>query len=628
MDVNLLYKNTSHPGTISPFLTINGDIMQLTRFACALVCAFSTFGVTCSAATLIQHVRVFDGSKMLGERNVLIDQGKIINADFKAPVRAELKLVDGKGKTLMPGLIDAHVHAYQDQDLPLIYGVTTQIDMFSAVTAMQDLHKRRDDLKNTQSSDVFSAGILATAPKGHGTEYGFEIDTLTKPEQAQAWVDRRIAEGSHFIKIVMEQGGIGYHFNSLDLATVKALIKASHARGKLAVVHISTLEDAKAALQSGADGLVHLFNGKTLSPQQLQELVRLAKARHAFVVPTFSVLESIAGIKAQDVLNDRDMMQLLSKSQIMPLNATYGMEVKQNLLEAPRQLTAALHLAKVPVLAGTDAGNRGTQFGISMHHELAALVQAGMSPSAALEAATSAPAKAFRLSNRGRIQNGYKADLLLVEGDPSIDIGATRRIVEIWKNGEIVSPLRTQKLQQVAKENAVKSSAIPLPLDGRISLFSAEKFASPFGYGWMASTDAAMGGKSSVELSIGEPESSGQASLLIKATINSGFSFPWAGVVFFPASQPMQAADLSNANILKFKVKGDGKSYNVGFTMQGSFIPLNVGFTAAAEWQEVSLPLAKFKGLDPSIVTMLGFNAGPTPGNYQLQIADVRLLKE
>ncbi len=602
--------------------------MKLTRFTCALLCAISTCSVGASAATLIQHVRVFDGSKMLGERHVLIDQGKIIDADFKAAVRAEYKLVDGRGKTLLPGLIDAHVHAYQDQDLPLIFGVTTQIDMFSAVAAMQALHKHHEDPKNSQSSDVFSAGILATAPKGHGTEYGFEIDTLTKPEQAQAWVDRRIAEGSHFIKIVMEQGGIGYHFNSLDLATVQALIKASHARGKLAVVHISTFEDAKAALKAGADGLVHLFNGKALSPKQLQEVVSLAKAKRAFVIPTFSVLESIAGIKAQDVLNDKDMMQLLSKSQVMPLNTTYGMEVKQNLLDAPRQLTAALHLAKVPVLAGTDAGNRGTQFGVSIHHELAALVQAGMSPSAALEAATSAPAKAFRLASRGRVQNGYKADLMLVEGDPSIDIGATRRIVEIWKNGEIVSPLRTRKLQQVVQENAVKSLAIALPPDGRISLFSAEKFASPFGYGWMASTDAAMGGKSVVDLSIGEPEPSGQASLLIKATINPGFSFPWAGVVFFPASQPMQAADLSNANTLKFRVKGDGKSYNVGFTMQGSYIPLNVGFTATADWQEISLPLTRFKGLDPSIVTMLGFNAGPTPGNYQLQIADVRLLKE
>ncbi|MBC3873138.1 CIA30 family protein [Undibacterium sp. LX15W] len=586
------------------------------------------------AATLIQNVRVFDGEKMLTTRHVLINQGKIVNANFKGKITSDMQLVDGTGRSLLPGLIDAHVHAFQDQDLPLLFGVTTQIDMFSPVAAMQDMHQRRQKPNNPNNansangSDVFSAGILATAPKGHGTEYGMEIETLTKPEQAQAWVDRRIAEGSHFIKIVMEQGGIGFHFNSLDLATVQALIKASHARHKLAVVHISTYADAKAALAAGADGLVHLFNGTAITPAQIQELVQLAKTHHAFVIPTFSVLESIAGIKAKDVLADNNMLQLLGKNQLMPLNTTYGMEVKQELLNAPKQLTAALHQAKIAVLAGTDAGNRGTQYGISLHHELAALVQAGMSPSAALQAATSAPARAFQLKDRGRVQNGYKADLLLVDGDPSADISSTRRIVEIWKNGNIVSPLRTQKIQQVAEENSRKKSAIDLPADGRISLFSASKFASPFGYGWMASTDAPMGGKSAVELSAADADIAGQTSLMIKATINPGFAFPWAGVVFFPSSQPMQPADLSNANTLKFKVKGDGKSYNVGFTMQGSYIPLNQRFTAGAEWQEISLSFKQFKGLDASIVTMLSFNAGPDAGTYQLQIADVRLLKE
>lgn len=580
------------------------------------------------ASTLIQNVRVYDGEKMLPARHVLIDQGKIINANFKGKITGNMQLVDGKGRSLLPGLIDAHVHAYQDQDLPLLFGVTTQIDMFSPVAAMQDMHQRRQNVNNTRAPDVFSAGVLATAPKGHGTEYGMEIETLTKPEQAQAWVDRRIVEGSHFIKIVMEHGGIGFHFNSLDLATVQALIKASHARNKLAVVHISTYPDAKAALEAGADGLVHLFAGTVISPAQIQELVHLAKVHRAFVIPTFSVLESMAGIKAKDVLDDGSMVQLLGKNQLMPLNSTYGTEVKQELLNAPRQLTAALHQAKIAVLAGTDAGNRGTQYGISLHHEMAALVQAGLSPSAALQAATSAPARAFQLRDRGRIQNGYKADLLLVEGDPSVEISASRRIIEIWKNGEIVSPLRTQKIQQVAEENSRKKNAVDLPADGRISQFSASKFASPFGYGWMASTDAPMGGKSVVELSAGEADNAGQTSLMIKATINPGFAFPWAGVVFFPATQPMQPADLSNANTLKFKVKGDGKSYNVGFTMQGSYIPLNLRFTAGAEWQEISLPFKQFKGLDASIVTMLSFNAGPDAGTHQLQIADVRLLKE
>ena len=600
--------------------------MKLTH----LVIALASAGVMMSAqaSTLIQNVRVFDGEKNLGVRNVLLDKGKIINANFKAKISPDMTLVDGKGRTLLPGLIDAHVHAYQDQDLPLLFGVTTQIDMFTAVPLMKDMNQRMAAGKNSRNADLISAGVLATAPGGHGTEYGMEVDTLTKPEQAQAWVDRRIAEGSHFIKIVMEHGGGGLKFNSLDVDTVQALIKASHARGKLAVVHIGTFEDAKAALGAGADGLVHLYVGSNITEAQSKEIVALAKKNGSFVIPTFSVLESMAGIKSQDLLNDASMMNLLGKTQVIPLNSTYGKQENKQWMTAPNTLTAALHAAKVPVLAGTDAGNTGTQYGISLHHELSSLVNAGLSPSAALQAATSAPAKAFRLKDRGYIMNGYKADVMLVEGDPTSDITATRRIVEVWKDGEIVSPMRAEKLAQVAKEKAVKTAEVQLPSDGRISLFSAEKLASPFGFGWVPSNDAPMGGKSSVKMKVNPVPEMTQNALHVEASVNPGFAFPWAGVAFFPAAQPMQAVDLSAANTLKFKVKGDGKNYTVGFTMQGSFIPVTVAFTAPTEWTEVSLPFSRFKGMDATIVTMLAFNAGPETGNYAFDIVDVRLVKE
>jgi imidazolonepropionase-like amidohydrolase len=581
-----------------------------------------------ASSTLIQNVRVFDGERMLPSRSVLIANGKIVDTNFKAKVKPSMYVVDGKGRTLLPGLIDAHVHAFQDQDLPLLYGVTTQIDMFTGVSLMQEMNKRMQNGENQKAADLISAGTLATAPGGHGTEYGMTIETLTKPEQAQAWVDARIAEGSYFIKIVMEAGGDYRAFNSLDLPTVKALIQAAHLRKKLAVIHISTFADARAALEAGADGLVHLFTGKEISDADLIQLVQIAKIKKAFVIPTFSVLESMAGVKEESEINDKHMSGLLNKAQLMPLQAPYGKQANPGILNAPQKLTAAFSKAQVPVLAGTDAGNSGTQYGISLHHELASLVQAGLTPTAALIAATSAPAKAFQLKDRGYIAKGYKADLLLVEGEPDTDITATRRIVEVWKDGETVSTARAEKVKLVAAQKLEKPAGIKLPADGRISLFSAEKLASPFGLGWVPTDDAPMGGKSSVELKLAENAPGGQASLLVKAKVSAGFAFPWAGIVLFPAAQPMQPVDLSSANTLKFRVKGDGKSYNAGFTVQGSFIPLNVRFVATNEWTEISIPFSQFKGLDPSIVVMLGFNAGPELGEYQMQIADVRLLKE
>ncbi|MFZ6657489.1 CIA30 family protein [Undibacterium sp. TJN19] len=580
---------------------------------------------------LIQHVRVFDGEKMLQDRNVLIADRKIKDLNFTGKATPDTTIINGNGRTLLPGLIDAHVHVYQDMELPLLFGVTTQIDMANSVDLMKQLNEKMRKGENHDRADVISAGLLATAPGGHGTEYGFPIPTLNKPEEAQAWVDARIAEGSHFIKIVLEHGNEKRPFNSLDVPTVKALIDAAHLRNKLAVVHIGSLKEAEDALDAGADALVHLFTGKQIADSDMRDLVQKAKRRHAFIIPTFSVLESIAGVKEQDVLTDKRLTSMLSKAQLLPLNAPYGREADINRMKVPKMVTAAMHAAGIPILAGTDAGNSGTQYGVSLHHELAALVDAGLSPTSALAAATSVPAHAFGLSDRGRIAKGYKADLVLVAGEPDKDINATRNIVDVWKDGERVSGQREQKMLEVEKQNAQKRLTVQLPPNGRISLFSKEKLASPFGFGWWPSNDAPMGGKSTIDTKLVEPaagEAGAFPALIINANIQPGFAYPWAGLSFFPGSKPMDAADLSSANLLKFKVKGDGKQYSVGINVQGSYVPISVQFTAPQEWTEIIIPFSLFKGLDASMITIITFSAGPETGAYTFQLADVRLLKE
>lgn len=97
-----------------------------------------------------------------------------------------------------------------------------------------------------------------------------------------------------------------------------------------------------------------------------------------------------------------------------------------------------LHEAGVAVLAGTDVPNPGTAHGISMHRELELLVRAGLTPMEALAAGTSLPADYFALDDRGRISAGRRADLLLVRGDPTTDILATREIAAIIRSGVLV----------------------------------------------------------------------------------------------------------------------------------------------------------------------------------------------
>ncbi len=573
-----------------------------------------------AAPTLIQNVRVFDGERVHAQRSVLFDKGVILDADYRGAAPTGARIVSGQGRTLLPGFIDSHTHAFRFHELPVLFGVTTQIDMFTDVAMMKGAKQAMAEHRNQSHADLFSAGTLVTAPGGHGTQFGIKIPTISTPGEAQAFVDARIAEGSDFIKIVMEAG---YGFKALDLATVKALIAAAHKRGKMAVVHISDEKDARAALEAGADGLVHLYTGES---GDAAGLAKLARAKGAFVIPTFAVLESMAAYRGDDLLADPALVGLLDKDGQAPLKARYGKDARPAILAAPKAVTAAMVKAGVPVLAGTDAGNPGTQYGISMHREVAALVEAGLTPVQALAAATSVPAKVFKLGRRGRIAKGYKADLLLVDGDPSADIRATRHIVEVWKDGESANGLRTAQQEQVARAAASQGKGQALPLDGRISQFSDKGLKSPFGLGWGPSTDSFAGGKSTVKLSAQAPLPDGQVPLAIDATVAPGLPFAWSGVAFMPAAQPMQAVDLSAAKVVRFRVRGDGKTYQFMAMSQGVQIPGTRTFTAGPEWTEVTVSFSELQGIDPAAITMLGFNAGPQPGDYRFEIADVRLL--
>ena len=586
-------------------------------------------GAALAAATLVQDVRVFDGKGAHARRSVLFEGGMVVDADFRGPVPPGARVVAGAGRTLLPGLIDAHTHAFRDHELPLMFGVTTQVDMFTGVPLMQEMHAAMEAGRNKQRADMFSAGTLVTAPGGHGTQFGMAIPTLARAEDAQAFVDARIAEGSDFIKIVMEAGGHGMRkLDTLDLPTVKAAIAAAHRRGKLAVVHVSTEQDARAVLEAGADGLVHLFPGAAVPQARADSLAALARSKGAFVIPTFTVLESMAGTREDDLLRDPQLAGLMDGEAQSQLKARYGAKPQPALLEAPRMVTAALRRAGVPLLAGSDAGNAGTQYGISMHRELAALVEAGLSPVEALASATGVPAKAFKLGRRGCIAKGCKADLLMVDGDPTTDITATRRIVEVWKDGESVNPMRDARREKIAQAAAGKGGRpLALPADGRISLFSEAKLGSPFGSGWMPTVDAIAGGKSTTTLAAQPALGDGQVPLAISGTISPELPYAWAGAAFMPGERPMQAADLSAARLVRFKVRGDGGSYRAMMMSQGVPMPGYAFFTAGPEWAEVSIPFSAFAGVDPSKATMIGFAAGPKAGAYRFEIADVRLLE-
>ncbi len=581
-----------------------------------------------SNSFVIQHARLFDGQRMLEQADVWVENGTVKAVAKTLNFPADVRVIDGTGETLLPGLIDAHTHtwgtALKEAE---IFGVTTELDMFTDVKYVQQIRKEEAEGRDLDMADLRSAGTLATVPGGHGTEYGFQIPTLTSPGEAQAWVDARIAEGSDYIKIIFDdRSAYGSHSPTLSIETVKALIDAAHRRGKLTVVHIARQQDARAVVEAGADGLAHLFADSVPEP----DFANFVAAHHAFVVPTLDVLESVSGVPGGESLTtDPRLAPYLTSADMANLKRTLGKPATRLSEKYAEQTVANLKAAHVPILAGTDAPNPGTSHGASVHRELELLVRSGLTPQEALASATSVPAAIFHLDDRGTIAPGKRADLLLVKGDPTRDITATRDIVSVWKLGVEDDRASYRASIEKAKEEATKTvQTVPSGLGtGLISDFEEANPSAKFGTGWMISTDAIAGGKSSAEMKITDGGTEGgKHALEISGVIDGGLAYAWAGVMWSPGQQPFVPANLSSKKSISFYSKGDGQTYRVlVFTESGGRIPAQQPFIAGPEWKKVSLAFSAFNGADGHDVSAILFVGGPGAGKFDFQVDNVQL---
>lgn len=391
-----------------------------------------------SDSFVIRDVRVFDGERVLDHRTVVVEHGRITQVTERQVNEPGVEVMDGSGHTLLPGLFDAHVHIGEDLDgslrQSLVFGVTTVLDMFNA-------GERLKRLKAAEAADVpglaslRTAGVGASAPGGHPSQMGGPpFPTITKPEQAQAFVDARIAEGSDFIKIIYDDNaefGESQRLPALDKATMKAVIDAAHKRAKLAVVHTLTEQQARDAIEARADGLAHLFIGDSVR----SDFGQFTASHHVFVIPTLSTIHMICGRSEGPSIMADSYLQPYIDAQWRPMLQIPADASRNHLCNATADAMRQLIAAHVPILAGTDSPVPGNTYGASVHIELALLVDAGLTPSQALAAATSVPAKIFGLTDRGYIRQNIRADLVLVQGDPTQNIVSTRRIVSVWKRG-------------------------------------------------------------------------------------------------------------------------------------------------------------------------------------------------
>ncbi len=360
---------------------------------------------------LIRDVRVFEAGALSGATSVLLAGDRIMGVGPAIDVASGV-VVDGAGSVLLPGLVDAHVHLHDTSSLDLLAraGVTTALDMACWPRELVDELRHRRGL-----TDIRSAGIPATAPGSTHSKMPGRPDAalISGPAQADDFVRDRLAEGSDYIKLIADIPGP-------DQATLDALVTAAHRHGRLAVAHAATIAPYRMALAAGADVITHAPLDAALDEATVAGMASAGTV----AVPTLTMMDAVA-------------------------RRFFGVGAERRSADVPsggpgyhhaRRSVQLLRQAGVAILAGTDANATAgapaaISHGESLHRELELLVDAGLTPAEAIFAATSLPARHFRLDDRGAVRPGTRADLVLVAGDPLADVTASRLVERVWCAG-------------------------------------------------------------------------------------------------------------------------------------------------------------------------------------------------
>ncbi|KAI1328596.1 hypothetical protein F5Y16DRAFT_368827 [Xylariaceae sp. FL0255] len=380
-----------------------------------------------AAITVITNTRVFDGQALLhGTKTVVIENSMIKSIDnykgnddiVKGRYQGtSVTIVDGSGCTLLPGLIDTHVHIQTVEQLSscAVHGVTTVCDMACAGEAYKKLRAISKAGENPTSWLATSLPAYA-ADSRHGQMFRFlgigDENALSTADEVAPFVEARVADEVDYVKIIADEPGL-----SQDV--LDAIQSESRKRGLKTVAHTAQHVAFQRGLDAGFDVLTHAPMDEALDLAMAQRMV----AQGTVAIPTLA------------------MMEAFKKSWVL-----WPMYYKRDFSKAVQSVTV-MRKAGVMILAGSDANAApvvSNRHGGSLLRELELLVAAGLTPTETLSAATALPAAYFRLNDRGRVAAGLRADLLLVEGDPTVDISTVRKRRHVWSAGKPVENVQDQ----------------------------------------------------------------------------------------------------------------------------------------------------------------------------------------
>ena len=491
-------------------------------FYCLISFSVKSQNQQASAVIHANVVNVITG-KIDPDQTILIDSGRIVAVGptnkIKIPVKTKT-ILDAKGKFLMPGMVDAHIHFFQSGglytrpdgvNLSAVYpyekdqqwvknnlnglmarylacGITTVVDVGGPFS---NYEVRKSVNANPKAPDAWVTGpLISTYLPPNLDLRDPPIVKVTTPEDARELVRRQLPYKPDFIKIwfIVLPGQKA----ETNIRIVKAAIEESHVNGLKVAVHATEYETAKLAVLNGADILVHSVDDKELD----EEMLQLLKTKQTVYIPTLIVAQNYSRTFTQQfnftnydlkyadpfMLGSLLDLQHIEKSKL-PFN--YKQVRDRFPIPAKEDSTMWTNLKRaqqkgVLVVAGTDAGNIGTQHASSFFDELLVMQKSGLSNWEIIRSATINSARGFgKQKDYGSIENGKMADLLLLEKDPTVDITALSKINQIshrgvWMNPTELLPVSPEILvqQQLNAYNLRAIDAFLAPYADNVELYT------------------------------------------------------------------------------------------------------------------------------------------------------------
>lgn len=625
---------------ILPIIFIDSNMKTNKLFAAiaGMLLAFSGYAQTTN--TILENGSYFNGKSFVPFGEIAFKDGKIVSIS-KNKTSEQGNRIDVKGKYIIPGLIDAHVHIGGSPAYPyvpaepllnansaLLCGVTTLVDLFYSEDQMKQT--REEAAKSPASySSLIMAGPILTAPGGHGTEYGVPTRTITSVADATSITGEVIDGGVDVIKLAYEADSSNY-IPSINLDMVKAIVAVAHKRGKKVFAHIDRAQQAIDCALAGVDVLAHMPSDALTDAQ-----LKILKKTGVVIIPTITVMQSAVEGHDAKYMSDSLLWRTVNPAYMSNFSRAELKSPfpKERLLKYFGSFDYYQNLANcikynIPLLAGTDAGNYAVFYGYSLHNEIAQYVKAGMSNAAALHTATDNLSMVLPDIKTGKIIPGYHADIVVLNSNPLQDINNTKDINMVFHEGEKAKDL----ISALPKEMAAPEEK-SLPYDA--SVFDLNGLDKMPAY-TIISTDAAMGGTSEITPSL--KKDNGTYIHLEGKVVPKGY-VGFATLCFSLAKDEKSSpVDISAYSAVEFEEKGNGEAYNLMLisSLVKDYNYHMAPFTSSKEWKTIRIPFSDFKQspffgtkIDLNLKTIKMFCVSATGKAYpiDLDIKNIHLVK-